>query len=369
MRKQNRLILISILFCLVIIISIAIVGKYQREEDLRFVKEMGAGWNLGNSLDVDKRGKQCASPETYEVYWNNPVTSKELIDEVAEAGFRTIRIPVTWYEHMDTDGTIDAKWLDRVNEVVDYAIDNNMYVIINVHHDAWYTPDDANREMAGVMMESIWNQIALRFKDYDQHLLFEGMNEPRLIGTSLEWTDGNHEAREIVNELNEIFVNTVRETGGFNSDRYLLVTTYCASGGEAAVDSLILPDAENLIVSIHEYIPYSFALKEDGTSKWDVENTDDTEEIDEVMKRLRHSFIRQGIPVIITEFGAVDKDNLDERLAWTEYYVQAASQNDIMTIWWDAGGEEDDESRSCQLLDRHKLEWVYPQIVDVLLSR
>lgn len=341
------------------------IYTYNNPAGIRFVKNMKVGWNLGNSLDTYGVDIINGDPEIYEIFWGNPVTTKAMIDEIKSGGFNTIRIPVTWYEHMDEKGVIDEKWMNRVQEVVDYVIENDMYAIIDIHHDKWFVPTYKNHDNAKKILCSTWTQIAQRFANYDEHLIFEAMNEPRLIGTEFEWGAGNKEAREVLNNLNAAFVKTIREAGNENKKRYLMIGPYCNSADEEALGDFILPKDDRIIVSIHQYGPYEFAMQEDGTNRWNKKNKKDTKDIDEVMNNLYYNFIRKGIPVIISEFGAANKENLEDRIEWANYYVHAAAEKNIMCIWWDNGGSEYKIGKY-ELFDRYNLKWQYPEIVDIL---
>ncbi|WP_129596706.1 glycoside hydrolase family 5 protein [Anaerophilus nitritogenes] len=369
LRQMNsRKWILSKLYCIIVavlILSIILfIYTYNQSEAIRFVKKMKVGWNLGNSLDVHKTGIRNGDPKMYETFWGNPVTTKEIIDEIKSSGFNTIRIPVTWYEHMDEEGIIDSNWMDRVQEVVDYVIDNDMYAIINIHHDPWFIPTYENQKNVKKILCSTWKQIAQKFKDYDNHLIFEAMNEPRLIDTEFEWNAGTKEARKVLNYLNESFVETIRSAPNQNKKRYLMIAPYCNSSDQEALEDFILPNDKRIIVSIHEYVPYEFVMKKDGTRMWSKENTKD---IDEVMNNLYDYFISKRIPVIISEFGAVNKNNLKARLEWVKYYVTAAKEKNIMYIWWDEGSSKDKKGRY-ELFDRHHLKWEYPQIVQILVQ-
>ncbi len=354
---------------LILILSIICfrVYTYNKSAALGFVKNMKVGWNLGNSLDAHGKGVVSGEPEIYEVYWGNPLTTKAIIDEVKAGGFNTIRIPVTWYEHMDKEGLIHEKWMNRVQEVVDYVIDNDMYAIIDIHHDKWFVPTYDNEENAKNMLRSTWSQIAHHFQNYDEHLIFEAMNEPRLISTEFEWNAGNKEAREVLNNLNAIFVETIRSSPKENKKRYLMLAPYCNSSDKDALEEFKLPKDRRLILSIHEYVPFDFVMNENGTKEWSKDKLEDTKEIDKALSNIYNSFIRKGIPVIISEFGAADKNNLEARLEWVDYYVTAAKEKNIMCIWWDEGSSQDKIGKY-ELLDRHNLKWEYPEIVDILVK-
>jgi len=332
---------------------------------MELIKEFSIGWNLGNTLDAT--GSSYLSSETS---WGNPYTEKEVFDTVKEAGFNIVRIPVSWGKHLgpEPDYKIQEEWLDRVNEVVDYGIDNGLYVILNMHHEEWHFPSYENFEKANTILTSVWAQIAERFKYYDEHLIFEGMNEPRMKGTPYEWTGGNAEARDVVNKLNQSFVETIRTGGGNNPYRHLMIPTYAASSDPKTWEDFIIPDDEKVIVSIHAYTPYNFALNKNGTSVWSPDNPEDTAEIDNLMNNIYEHFINNGHPVIIGEFGAMDKNNLEDRVNWAEYYVQKASEKGIPCIWWDNGGFTG-SGELFGLLDRRSFTWKYPEIVKALTGR
>ncbi len=331
------------------------------------VKEMKIGWNLGNTMDsLNSNIERTMPAEYWETAWGNPVTSKELIDAVVAKGFNVIRIPVSWNDHIsDTDWIIEESWMDRVQEIVDYAYDRGVYVIINAHHESWYEPYYDNEEHAAEMLTAVWSQIAERFQDYDEHLIFEGMNEPRKIGTGVEWTGGDQEGWEVVNSLNQVFVKTVRESGGNNPCRILMIPGYGANCWEG-IRHIEVPQDDKIIVSVHAYEPYEFALNVQGRGTWD----NDTANIDTVMNSLDTLFLSKGIPVIIGEFGAMYKNvegNEEERAAWAEYYVRAAAQRGIPCIWWDNGAFTG-SGELFGIIDRKTYEWKYPLIVEGLMK-
>ena len=329
------------------------------------IKELIIGWNLGNTFDATGGGALLST----EMSWGNPATKEEMFIKVKEAGFNTIRIPVSWGNHLgpEPDYTIHTVWLDRINEVVDFAIDNDMYVILNMHHEEWHFPSYDNLEKADTILRKAWAQIAERFKDYDEHLIFEGMNEPRMKGTPQEWTGGNAEAIDVINQLNQSFVETIRNSGGNSPYRHLMIPTYAASSDPKTWKDFIIPEDDKIIVSIHAYTPYNFALNKYGTAEWSPQNTSDTKDIDYLMENLYNSFISKGQPVILGEFGAMDKDNLEARVLWAKYYIQKATEKGIPCIWWDNGAFIGD-GELFGLLDRRKGEWQQPDIIEALMS-
>ena len=333
------------------------------------VADMRIGWNLGNTMDVqDSRKLRTMSPSSWETAWGNPVTTPELYQTLYDLGFNVFRIPVSWNDHLmlNEDMKIVDSWMERVKEIVDYAYDTGAYVIINAHHETWHDPYYENQERASYIMERVWSQIAEVFADYGERLIFESMNEPRKIGTPVEWTGGDQEGWDVVNHLNGIFVDTVRRSGGNNPYRVLMIAPYAANGWTAPKHLTFPEDDGRLIVSIHAYEPYEFALRTDGRGRWN----NDTDNIDQIMKQIDELFIANGIPVILGEFGAMNKpvaDNEEERAAWAEYYVGAAAKLGVPCVWWDNGAFSG-SGELFGLIDRQSYKVMYPLILEGLLK-
>ena len=332
------------------------------------VSEMKIGWNLGNTMDsLNSNLVKKMPPENWETAWGNPVTSKELIDAVMAKGFNVIRIPVSWNDHIlvAENWKIEESWLDRVQEIVDYAYDNGAYVILNTHHESWYETYYDKEERSAEILTAVWSQIAERFQDYAEHLIFEGLNEPRKIGTDVEWNGGDQEGWDVVNDLNRVFVKTIRESGGNNPYRILMIPAYGANGWEG-IKHLEIPDDNKIIVSVHAYEPYDFALNVQGRGTWD----QDTTNIDTIINSLDTLFISKGIPVVIGEIGAMYKNvegNEEERAAWAEYYVSKAAEKGIPCVWWDNGACEGN-GELFGLIDRKTCGWKYPLVVEGLMK-
>ncbi len=321
---------------------------------LEFVANMGVGWNLGNSLDTKN------SDETY---WGNPKATQELIDAISSKGFKTLRVPVTWQYHMGgaPDFTIEKEWLDRVEEVVNYGLVNNMYVIVNIHHDEeWVVPTYANLDKVKDQLGKVWTQIANRFKDYDNHLIFETLNETRLKGSPQEWSGGSAEGRDCINQFHQVSVDAIRGTGSKNAEREIMVSTYAASATEAAMDGLVLPSSSNLIVSIHNYFPYELSLGENGKD-WGTDA--DKKDLDRELDKLVDKFISQGIPVIMGEWGNLNHNNSEDRIRHAAYYANGCIQRGICPIWWDNGN-----SNEFGIINRNSMEWVFPEIANALVN-
>lgn len=348
-------------------------------EALAFVRDMKVGWNLGNTFDaVD--ATWLTNKLDYEKAWVGVKTNEGMIKAVKDAGFNTIRIPVSWHNHVSGDDhKIDTDWLDRVQEVVDYAVKYDLYIIINIHHDMGKDYIYTSKEYLGQSVHyvrSIWSQLAERFRDYSHRLIFESLNEPRMVGHNNEWwldlsNKDCREAVECLNELNQVFVDTVRSSGGNNKDRYLMVPGYAASYAGALADGFAIPKDtvdNRIIVSVHAYTPYNFALDAGGVRTFDINRPASTNEIDYFMTELYKKFISNGIPVVIGEFGARRKgDNLQDRVDFTAYYVASASARGMTCIWWDNHGFSGD-GELFGLLDRRYLNWKFPEIVEAMMK-
>lgn len=312
------------------------------------------GWNLGNSLDATGSGMSS------ETSWGNPKTTRELILKVKEAGFDAVRIPTTWYNHLDNDFNISEEWLARVQEVVDYAYDEGMYVILNVHHENWNDPYESTLPDVKKKIKKLWTQIANRFESYGERLIFEGMNEPRWKNTNYEWNGGNAEGRRVVNAYNECFVETVRATGGNNRYRALMIPTYAASA--SGLDGFTVPQDKSVIVSLHAYSPYNFAMNPSGTTKFDPNNTSDTQELTLLAGTLYDRFISKGTGVIIGECGTANKNNYSDRVNWAGYFPKLFRSKGIPVFLWDNNAYGSGNETFGQL-HRDTLAWEYPEYI------
>lgn len=326
------------------------------------VAQMKIGWNLGNTLDSMDSSKDHQGVEA-ETSWGNKTTTKVMIDTVAKAGFNVFRVPVSWGTHMDENYVVDKEWMDRVQEVVDYGYDNGMYVILNTHHEEWYMPKEEFVEENLKQLEKLWEQIAERFKGYGERLIFEGVNEPRLRGESAEWT-GTADSREIVNKYAETFVKTVRASGGNNAERALMLTPYAASSMPENLKALKIPEnAGNVIVSVHAYLPYSFALDTKGTKVYNPNNN----EIPGLFKNIKEIFLDNDIPVIIGEFGSVNKENTEDRVKCVTDYLTAAKEAGVPCIWWDNGAYRGN-GENFGLLIRGELAWFNEDVLNAMIA-
>lgn len=334
--------------------------KWTELDQTQITEAMGLGWNLGNQLEASSGGLPS------ETCWGNPEITKELIDTVKAQGFKTVRIPVSYLDMIGDgpDYKIDTDWLDRVQEVVDYVVNNDMFAIVNMHGDGYYTvdhswllcaEDDDKQTEIKDKYGKVWTQIADRFKDYDQHLIFESMNEE--FNNDYGKPDAN--AYENINAYNQIFVDSVRATGSNNEKRWLLLpgwnTNIEYTAGDdynfkIPTDNGCKADGKRIMISVHYYDPFNFTIDENKTAKtqwgkYAVKNYDNwgqEDHVDSQMALLNEKFVSQGYPVVIGEFGAQDKtekfaDYNEFRRYWAEYLIKAAKKNGVVCVYWDNG--------------------------------
>ncbi|MCR4759030.1 MAG: cellulase family glycosylhydrolase [Oscillospiraceae bacterium] len=360
------------------------------ETAMEFVNHIKLGWNLGNTLDAQGYySPTMQDAATYEECWGNPTTTKKMIDAVKAAGFNTVRIPVSWGAKMDKNTyQISESWMNRVQQVVNYVIENDMYCILNIHHDntdfdyetkihhypdfPYFYPDSAHYEQSEKFVTAVWSQVADRFESYDSHLIFETLNEPRLVAHNNEWwidpsNSDCQDAMNCVNKLNAAALSSIRKTGGNNAKRFVMMPTYSASPDPANLDGFKMPDDNHLIAEIHAYRPYDFALRNDGQGVSTFNETTDKAELIEMFNNLKSRFISKGIPVIIDEFGAMNRDNEDQRAAWAKCYLTLADSYGIPCVWWDnnlfsGNGEQ------FGLLNRSSCQIEYPKIMAAMVE-
>ena len=303
------------------------------------VKNMGVGWNLGNTLDANDGSKTWTTTAQHETCWGQPVTKPELMKMMKEAGFSAIRVPVTWYQEMDANGKVNDAWMKRVKEVVDYVIDNGMYCILNVHHDtgadsntfkSWLKASNKSYTANKEKYEYLWKQIAETFKDYDQKLLFEAYNE--MLDEKSTWNEpvDKTDGYKAINDYAKSFVTTVRNTGGNNKDRNLVVNTYSASSTADAMKNLELPEETgHIIFQLHSYPNW----KSESNAK---------SEIDNLISNIKSNLLNRA-PVIIGEYATfttwpadLDYYATDRKVALyaMDYLIKKTKEAGIGTFYW-----------------------------------
>ena len=362
-------------------------------EDLnqsQIVEAMGPGWNLGNQLE------SVTDNVPEETNWGNPVITEKLIQSVKAAGFKSIRIPVSYFAKIDDDKdyTIDSKWLDRVQEVVDYCIKNDLYAVINIHGDGYNTIDGSwllcngkNQTEIKKKYKKVWKQIAERFKNYDEHLLFESMNE-EFDGS---YSEPNKEYYQNINDYNQIFVDTVRKTGDNNTKRWLIIPGWNTNIDYTAGDyGFKLPtdqyrnksidkEEQRIMISVHYYSPWDFCGGENGViTQWGNEADDpsktsttcDETYMKNQLNLMKTTFADKGYPVFIGEYGSIDKTSYDSE---NEYYrayfarklCQLSRKNGCIPMYWDNGYNG---VHGFGLFDRTTCEVTQPVIIDAIME-
>ena len=324
----------------------------------------GNGWNLGNTLDAKSDGSKSNKGLGTETSWGMPTTTQDMINAVAAKGFKTIRIPVSWHNHITEESghKIDPEWLARVKTIVDWSLAAGMKVIINIHHDnlgevenkakGVYTMDttygfcvpensDFLKAASKTYIVDIWTQVAEYFKDYDSSLIFELLNEPRAVGTKYEWnTPSGMEsnvsaANAIIKEYEEAALGVIRSSGGNNATRYVMVAPYAASPSMMNGWSLPSDSAGKLIVSVHAYAPYPFCMGDEDNNETVFTSAHKSNIENWLFGTLDREFVSKGIPVIIGETSASDKNNYAERVKWTKCFFAASKAKGISAILWD----------------------------------
>ena len=361
---------------------------------LQLAEKMEWGWNLGNTLDArewDVKSFPYNQGLVSETYWGEEKTTKNIIEFGKTAGYKTIRIPVTWCNHLiDTNYTIDPKWMARVKQVVDWAIDAGYYVILNEHHSIHedmnspirhcegYNVSSSDKEESKAFLTAVWTQICATFNNgYDEHLIFETMNEPRHAGGVHEWgyVSSCEECKrdaKILNEYNQLILNVIRQSGGNNAKRFVMIPGMATFASGVLADEFVLPTDSatgKLMVTVHIY-----PIENNGTYKFD-ESTKN--QLTEEMEALYEQFVKKGIPVVIGECGVARKKThwdetgkevvdyvfkYEDRFNCQTYLSELAGRYKMAILNWDAGVET-----GMATIDRKTLSVVEPQfLTDVL---
>ena len=391
-----------------------------------FTEAMGLGWNLGNTyeavkstgkplIDVDGQPAKYANGESvYEMTpdptaWGNIPMNADLAKTIKTLGFSSVRMPVGWLDNIGEgpDYKINEEWLAQVKESVDYMVAEDLYVIVNMHSDGYHTiaggwlycdaPEEQQAEIRA-KYAAVWTQIAEMFKDYDEHVIFESMNEEfarkRDVAyknfttdesTEANWGDPDLESYQNINKFNQTFVDAVRSAGGENTERWLLVPGWNTNidytvgdyGFEIPTDKLCTAPSNRIAISVHYYDPYNFALNEstrytqwgaDFTNRAKLDTTGTLSGLKRQMAKLK-KFTDEGYPVIIGEFSPTDKtyadpDNTEFRRQWCENVVKYAKQNGAIPVYWDNGAKG---KGGCRLFDRKTGKVDYPTIIEGML--
>ncbi len=340
----------------------AVIQPAAQASAAQIVADLGAGWNLGNSLEANSNGYPS------ETAWGNPTVTQAMIDKVKAAGFKSVRIPVSYLRNIGAgpNYTVNSAWLNRIQQVVNYAYYRGLNVMINMHGDgyktiphAWLICDAANQNEIKAKYQKVWQQIAYRFQGYDNRLIFESMNE----NFDGQYGRPTQPCYSNINAYNQIFVDTVRRTGGNNASRYLLVPgwntniDYTAGnyGFKIPTDqyrSSSIPSTERrIMISVHYYAPWDFAGEENRTiTQWGRNATNPSRKstwgqedyLNSQLKLMYDKFVVSGYPVVVGEYGSIDKTSADSsnnryRADFARAVVSTSKRYGAATFYWDNG--------------------------------
>jgi endoglucanase len=336
-------------------------------DSVAFSQLLGYGFNIGNSLEAI--GGETA--------WGNPLITQSLMDAIKAAGFNSIRLPVAWSQFSDRDNyIIKTQWLDRVKEVVDYAYNSKLVVVMNMHWDGgWMQPTYATQDKVNQRIDAMWTQIAVYFRDYDDHLLFAGTNEVMVEG---DYGTPTEEYYTVQNSFNQRFIDTVRATGGRNVYRHLVVQGF-NTNIDYTVAFVAMPSditVNRLMMEVHFYDPFNFTLNENstltqwGANAYDASKIEDWANeafIDAQFEKMQRHFIEKGIGVILGEYGAISRTEDPEhevfRRDWNYYVTDSAMRHKLAPFYWDNGSTN---NHGMGLFNRITGEQVYPEIIEVI---
>jgi Endoglucanase len=327
----------------------------------QYVEAMQPGWNLGNTFDAVGMGGSSDPSSEDETAWGNPLVTKELIHQIKKQGFKSIRIPVTWDVKMGAapDYAIDPAFMDRIEEVVDWSLDEGLYVMINLHHDSWRWVNGmgSNYDEVLARYNAAWEQIADRFKNHSRKLMFESINEPQF------YSEDAGSYQQLLDTLNLSFRDIVRTSGGENGTRPIVLPTMHTSSDQHHLDalksSIIGLNDPNIIVTTHYYGFWPFSVNIAGFTKFDETTRND---IVQTYDRLYNTFVAEGIPVVVGEFGLLGFDQhtgtieQGEKLKFFEYMITYAESKGITHMLWDNG----------QHFNRHTYQWNDPQLFEMM---
>ncbi len=342
-------------------------GSMRDITTMQLVYDMGMGINLGNTFDATGDWINSSQVSNFETAWGSPIITEKIIRTYAEAGFRTMRIPVTWSNMLSEDYVISPAWLDRIQQVVDWVIGNGMYAIVNLHHDSFISELFPTDEAEGFKKyEAIWSQVSERFKDYNDYLMFESMNEP---GFDAIWDQysGTQEQKErafdLINRINQRFVDLVRASGGNNAERHLLISAYYTGIGHANNGLTKMPDDPmgRCAISVHYYTPWTWVgLDKDeswGKARWDWGTPKDYDELNSELDLMKINYVDKGIPVIVGEYCMCSKKEKQYSDLWEIEVTRGIYERGMCPVYWDVQGS------STNFFNRITLKWGNPEVL------
>ncbi|MDR7296606.1 endoglucanase [Pelomonas aquatica] len=347
---------------------ITVPGSMRELTSIQLSQQMSPAWNLGNSLDAGGN----------ETNWGNPLVNQQLLNAVKAAGFKTVRIPASWNQYADANGNISPTFMARVTEVVGYARNAGLYVVLNTHHEYdWLIPSYAAQASANARLAKLWTQIANNFKTYDDFLLFAGTNEVKF---GQDYGPPTAEYQAVQNGFNQVFVDTVRATGGNNAKRHLVVQGF-NTNIDSTYNGFIKPNdsaTNRMFLEVHYYDPFHFALDSNSNIwQWGASATNPavTETwaneayVDAQFQKMKTRFVDAGLPVLMGEYGAILKSEYDPagtyRTAWAKYVTKSAFQHGIVPVWWDNGYAD---NHQFGLFNRSTGAQYYPELIKAIVD-
>ena len=348
----------------------ATAGTMRAMTSLQLSAEMAPGWNLGNSLEAIGG----------ETNWGNAPATQAMLNAVKAAGFNSVRIPMSWKQYADSSDNIRADWMARVTEVVNYARNAGLYVVINIHWDGgWMQPNNATQAMANARITKFWTQIANNFRNYDDHLLFAALNEVMVDG---DYSQPTPEYYTVQNGFNQTFVNAVRATGGNNASRHLVVQSYNTNIDWANQFFTVPSDsaANRLMLEVHFYDPYDFTINTGNDNIWqwgniatspsNTETWANESYVNSQFDKLNQRFVTgMGMPVLVGEYASVARLSVDAsqryRTYWDQYVTSAARQRGLVPVYWDDGYSG---NHTMGLFNRSSGAQYYPSLTSTIVN-
>ncbi|MGW8392624.1 cellulase family glycosylhydrolase [Pseudoduganella sp. HUAS MS19] len=351
------------------------VGVMRNQTSMQLSAQMAPGWNLGNSLEAMGGTYVWGSRNFNETGWGNPKASQALFNAVKAAGFRSVRIPVSWKQYADANDNISPQWMERVTEVANYARNAGLVAMINIHWDGgWMQPTYAQQSVANARLSKFWTQIANNFRNHDDTLLFAGTNEVMVDGN---YNPPSAEYCDVQKGFNQAFISAVRATGGNNASRHLVVQAFNTNIDHAISCNASMPNdrvADRMMMEVHYYDPFDFTLDAKSTtwrwgqtanpSGWANESFTDGQ-----LQKMKSAFIDKGIPVLLGEFGAILRIEHDPggsyRKAWDQYVSRAAFTRGVVPMYWDNGYTS---NHQMGLFDRATGAQAFPDVIGAIVN-
>jgi len=330
----------------------------------QIIKDMGIGWNLGNTLEACGDWINGKTVKDYETAWGNPETTEEIIKGVKSYGFSSVRIPVAWSNLMTNDYTINPLLLERAKEVVNYVVGNDMYAILNIHWDnGWFEKFATEEKSSFEKFHRIWEQVSDYFKDFDEKLIFESLNEEGCWNDLWNrWSNAGDKSKAygLLNTMNKDFVEIVRSSGGNNGDRHLLLAGYCTDIDLTVDEAFVTPKDNKIMVSVHYYTPSTFTIISEDADWGKASRTWGTDsEVQFLLndfKKIKTRFVDKGIPIIIGEYGTtITNKDMDSVYKYLRTVAETSLANDMLPVLWDNG----------EHFDRKKLVFKDPKIGEI----